>query len=83
MTKKISIVAAVSAIFFVILNFSGCGTPPVAGEVGFPLIDIVDAEVDIADDSRFAEDDTQWVRSANTRIIGGTLGSKIILRDIT
>jgi hypothetical protein len=85
MTKKISLVAAVSAIIFVALIFSGCGTPPPAesGNLGFPLIDIVDANVDIADDSRFTEDDTQWIRSANTRIIGGTLGSKIIARDIT
>jgi hypothetical protein len=56
---------------------------PAPGAVGFPLIDIVDAEVEIANDSRFAEDDAQWVRSANTRIIGGTLGSKIIARDLT
>jgi hypothetical protein len=83
MTKKFSLVAAVSAIIFAALIFSGCGTPPVAGDIGFPLIDIVDAEVDIANDSRFAEDDVQWIRSASTRIIGGTLGSKIIARDIT
>jgi hypothetical protein len=74
--------AAVSALFFIIL-FSGCGTPPVKGEMGFPLIDIVDANVDIADSSRFTEDDTQWIRNENTRIIGGTLGSKIVARDIT
>jgi hypothetical protein len=84
MTKKSSLLAAVSAVIFIILNFSGCGAtpPPVAGDMGFPLIDIVDAEVEIANDSRFTEDDTQWVRSANTRIIGGTLGSKIVPRDI-
>jgi hypothetical protein len=84
MTKKISLTAAVSAIIFIALNLSGCGAAPKAtGNMGFPLIDIVDADVDIADDSRFAEDDTQWARNANTRIIGGTLGSKIIPRDIT
>jgi hypothetical protein len=67
-----------------LLIFSGCSTPPPAGPVGFPLIDIVDAEVEIADDSRFAVDEeTQWVRSANTKIIGGTLGSKILPKDIT
>jgi hypothetical protein len=83
MTKKINLVAAVSALFFIIFYFAGCGTPPVKGEMGFPLIDIVDADVDIADDSRFAQEDAQWVRSDNTRIIGGTLGSKIIARDLT
>jgi hypothetical protein len=52
--------------------------------VGFPLIDIVDAEVEIADDSRFAgNDDAQWVRSGRTKIIGGTLGTKIVPKDIT
>jgi hypothetical protein len=51
--------------------------------MGFPLIDIVDADVDIAEDSRFAQEDTKWVRSDDTKIIGGTLGSKIVPRDIT
>jgi hypothetical protein len=52
--------------------------------VGFPLIDIVDAEVEVANDSRFAGDEeAQWVRNANTRIIGGTLGSRIVPKDIT
>jgi hypothetical protein len=75
--------AAVAALAF--LLFSGCGTqPPVETPVGFPLIDIVDAEVEITDDSRFAVDEkAQWTRSANTKIIGGTLGSKIIPKDIT
>jgi hypothetical protein len=72
---------------FIILNFSGCATravAPAAGPVGFPLIDIVDAEVEIADNSRFVHDvNTQWTRNANTKIIGGILGSKIIARDIT
>jgi hypothetical protein len=51
--------------------------------IGFPLIDIVDAEVEIADDSRFANDGVQWSRNANTKIIGGTLGSKITPKDLT
>jgi hypothetical protein len=56
----------------------------VAGPVGFPLIDIVDAEVEISDESRFAqEEDAQWVRGANTKIIGGSLGSRIVPKDIT
>jgi hypothetical protein len=80
MTKKISIAAAVSAMFLAVLIFSGCATKP--GIMGFPLIDIVDAEVDI-DNSRFVEEDAEWVRSANTRIIGGTLKSKIVPRDLT
>jgi hypothetical protein len=83
MTKKLSLAAAVFAVIFIILYFSGCGTPPEGGDIGFPLIDIVDADVDIADDSRFTEDENQWVRSANTKIIGGTLGSKILPKDIT
>jgi hypothetical protein len=85
MTKNISIAAAVSAAFFMALIVSGCSsTPaaPAAGNIGLPLIDIVDANIEIADDSRFAEDDAQWVRSAATRIIGGTLGSQITPRDL-
>jgi hypothetical protein len=85
MKKKF--LAFVFAAAFIILNFSGCATKavaPVAGPVGFPLIDIVDAEVEIADNSRFVTDvNTQWTRSGNTKIIGGILGSKIIARDIT
>jgi hypothetical protein len=50
---------------------------------GFPLIDIVDAVVEVADNSQFAKDDVQWVRGPNTKIIGGTLGSKIIAKDLT
>jgi hypothetical protein len=61
---------------------TGCFTPP-PGKGGFPLIDIVDAEVDLADDSQFIEEDVQWVRSANTKIIGGTLKSKITPKDLT
>jgi hypothetical protein len=73
-----------AAIAIIALSFSGCATPPPAGDVGFPLIDIVDAEVDVADDSMFAgAEDAEWVRSANTRIIGGTLGTKIVPKDIT
>jgi hypothetical protein len=80
MTKKISRAAAVSAMFLAVLIFSGCATRP--GIMGFPLIDIVDAEVDI-DDSRFVTEDAEWVRSDNTKIIGGTLKTKIVPRDLT
>jgi hypothetical protein len=77
----IVLVAALGAL----LVFSGCATPaPAAGDVGFPLIDIVDARVEIASDSQFSGDESaQWVRNANTKIIGGTLGSKIAPKDIT
>ncbi|MDR3167860.1 MAG: hypothetical protein LBT93_07945 [Treponema sp.] len=84
MKMKFLIFCATAA--FILLNFSGCATAaaPEAGPVGFPLIDIVDAEVEIADNSRFAQNiETQWTRNANTKIIGGILGSKIIARDIT
>ncbi|MDR1588110.1 MAG: hypothetical protein LBS57_11690 [Treponema sp.] len=79
---------AALAAALAILVFSGCGSAPapapVAGDVGFPLIDIVDAEVEVANESRFADDGSdQWIRSSRTRIIGGTLGSKIIPKDIT
>jgi hypothetical protein len=66
----------------ILLVFTGCETTP--GPVGFPLIDIVDAEVEIADESRFAEDiSQQWTRSAKTKIIGGFLGSRIVPKDLT
>jgi hypothetical protein len=61
---------------------AGCTTTTTTSREGFPLIDIVDAEVTLADDSQFAEDEVQWVRSANTKIIGGTLGSKIVAKDL-
>jgi hypothetical protein len=89
MKMKMKFIAglAAAAAVFVVLNFSGCGTAPsapAAGPVGFPLIDIVDAEVEIADNSRFAADEgAQWTRSADTKIIGGTLGSKILPKDVT
>jgi hypothetical protein len=71
--------ALITAVFL-----AGCAAAPVVTEqFGFPLIDIVDAEVVLADDSQFSEDDVLWVRSANTKIIGGTLGSKIIAKDLT
>jgi hypothetical protein len=75
---------AVAAIL-VALSFSGCKTQKAApaGDVGFPLIDIVDATVDLALDSSFAQDEEKWTRSANTRIVGGTLGTKIVPKDIT
>jgi hypothetical protein len=85
MKKRFLIFCVTAAL--VILNFAGCKTAaaaPEAGPVGFPLIDIVDAEVDIADNSRFAQDEeAQWSRNPNTKIIGGILGSKIIAKDIT
>jgi hypothetical protein len=65
-----------------ILAVSGCYTPPPKA-IGFPLIDIVDATVDIADNSQFVDEDVEWVRSSKTKIIGGTLGSKITAKDIT
>jgi hypothetical protein len=82
---KKNFIAGLMAAFVVcaLFVFSGCGTPPPAGPVGFPLIDIVDAEVTIADDSRFAIEGTEWTRSANTRVIGGVLNSKIVPKDIT
>jgi hypothetical protein len=52
--------------------------------VGFPLIDIVDAEIEVAEDSMCAgAEEVEWTRNANTRIIGGTLGTKIAPKDIT
>jgi hypothetical protein len=77
--------AGLTAAFAVLafLIFSGCYTPPPAGPVGFPLIDIVDAEVTIDDESRFAVAGTEWARSANTRVIGGVLNSKIVPKDVT
>jgi hypothetical protein len=73
-----------TAVLIIVLNFSGCVTPPPPGEIGFPLIDIVDATVEVADGSRFAgAEEAQWVRNANTKIIGGTLGSRIVPKDIT
>jgi hypothetical protein len=75
-----------TAVMIITLNFSGCGSQPVSapGDMGFPLIDIVDATVEVADNSRFAGiEEEQWVRSTNTKIIGGTLGSKIAPKDIT
>jgi uncharacterized protein YceK len=50
---------------------------------GFPLIDIVDANVDVANNSQFNTNEVKWTRSANTKIIGGALGSKIVAKDIT
>jgi hypothetical protein len=77
--------AALAAL--ALLVFAGCmgaPPPPAAGPVGFPLIDIVDASVDISDNSRFTEDETtQWTRNYNTKIIGGTLGSRILPKDVT
>jgi hypothetical protein len=73
-----------TTVVIIALGFSGCGTAPVTGDVGFPLIDIVDANVEVANNSRFAEAEAaQWTRNPNTRIIGGTLGTKIIPKDIT
>jgi hypothetical protein len=79
---------SIAAAVLIVLNFSvcsGCTTAPPAGPVGFPLIDIVDAEVEIADGaSRFAEDiSMQWTRSADTKIIGGSLGARITPKDLT
>jgi hypothetical protein len=83
--KKKFIIHGVAAAVLGILFLAGCATPPpkAAGDIGFPLIDIVDADVEIADESRFSVNEKEWVRSANTKIIGGALGSKIVPRDIT
>jgi hypothetical protein len=78
---------------------SGCQTQqqtqqPVAGAedvvvvadvagVGFPLIDIVDAEVQLQDNSRFAKAALQWERSAKTKYVGGPLDLKIEPKDLT
>jgi hypothetical protein len=96
---KKNLIPCLTAAFavLVLLILSGCGTAPASAPApaapppapvepkpfGFPLIDIVDAEVEIADYSHFDRDDgPQWTRSANTKIIGGTLGSKIVPKDI-
>ncbi|MDR2747792.1 MAG: hypothetical protein LBB77_10155 [Treponema sp.] len=86
--KKNYIAYGLIAAALIMVNFSGCSgcaTVPPAGPVGFPLIDIVDADVEISDGtSRFADDITkQWARSGETKIIGGSLGSKIVARDLT
>jgi hypothetical protein len=77
------------------LLFAGCAssTPQQAPEpeqapvpeviyAGFPVIDIVDGNLSLSDDSRFTNKGQGWVRSANTRFIGGTLGSPIKAKDI-
>jgi hypothetical protein len=81
--KKLIVLTAAAVI--ISLNFFGCATPPPPpGDIGFPLIDIVDATVDVADSSRFAgAGEEEWVRGPNTKIIGGTLGLKIMPKDIT
>jgi hypothetical protein len=71
------------AVVLIVFSSSGCTTPPPAAAVGFPLIDIVDAEIEVSDDSRFTDEEVQWVRGPNTKIIGGTLGSKITAKDLT
>jgi hypothetical protein len=73
------------AVVIIAVSFSGCVTTQApAGDVGFPLIDIVDAAVEVADDSRFAGvEEEQWVRGSDTKIIGGTVGSNIVPKDIT
>jgi hypothetical protein len=80
------LIVATLAAASISLYFSGCATPPPVpgGDVGFPLIDIVDATVELDNDSRFAKAEEQkWVPNANTRIIAGTLGTKIAPKDIT
>jgi hypothetical protein len=80
--KKLLLVTA--AVVSIALGFSGCNTTKPAGDVGFPLIDIVDAVVEVADDSKFAgSEEKKWERSRSTKAIGGTLGSKIVPKDIT
>jgi hypothetical protein len=82
MKNKLIVPVAV-AVFVSALALLGCRTPPPA-TAGFPLIDIVDAEVDISDESLFGlDEDKQWVRGPNTKIIGGTQYSRIVPKDIT
>jgi hypothetical protein len=76
----------VFAAAFLAVLISGCGTPPPppAVSTGFPLIDIVDAQVDISNESRFGLEEEQiWVRGPATKIIGGTQNSRIVPKDIT
>jgi hypothetical protein len=81
--KNKLIVFAVTAAFLAVL-ISGCATPAPAVSAGFPLIDIVDAQVDISNESRFGQDEEElWVRGPNTKTIGGTQNSKIVPKDIT
>jgi hypothetical protein len=82
--KNKFILFAVTAAFLAVL-ISGCYTPPPPpSSTGFPLIDIVDAEVDISNESRFGQDTEKlWVRGPNTKTIGGTQNSKIVPKDIT
>jgi hypothetical protein len=78
MKNKFAVLAGAALLAAVLI--SGCATP--APNVGFPLIDIVSAEVDI-EDSRFAKEDTKWERGENTKIIGGIYNTVINPRDIT
>jgi hypothetical protein len=85
MVNKKFYFAALAGLTLVCLT--GCGTmtrAPVAQETGFPVIDIVDASFDIANDSIFAEKTAEeWKRSADTKIIGGILGTAINPKDLT
>jgi hypothetical protein len=84
------------AVVLLVVIFTGCNTAPAPAPEpimpqpegtepwGFPLIDIVDAVVEVANDSQFAnKNDVAWVRSANTKIIGGTQGTQIAAKDLT
>jgi hypothetical protein len=80
--KKLLLLTAV--VIVIALGFSGCVSSAPPGDVGFPLIDIVDATVEVANDSKFAGiEEAQWEPGPNTRIISGTLGTKIVPKDIT
>jgi hypothetical protein len=81
------------AAFAAAIIFAGCSSAPQqttpepqpVPEViygGFPVIDIVDGNLSLYDDSRFSSEHQGWVRSANTRFIGGTLNSPIKAKDI-
>ncbi|MDR2477095.1 MAG: hypothetical protein LBD18_04835 [Treponema sp.] len=80
---KTRIIFAATAVALI---FAGCNSSPQpsTGVVngGFPVIDIVDGNLSLSDDSRFASEHTGWVRSARTRFIGGTLNSPIKAKDI-
>jgi hypothetical protein len=79
-------------IFFTFLalapfSFSGClascQSTPTADAIGFPLIDIVDAEFDVVISEYTSGEKAPWKRSDATKFIGGTLGVPIVPKDVT
>ena len=87
--KRIAVITAVNTAMIttlavLVFMYAGCGTTTTApvGATGFPVIDIVDAEVVIANDSRFVTESKVWARNPNTKIIGGTQWLPIVAKDI-